>query len=188
MVDYPYTPASAPAAKAPKPADQKTRLADFLATLQFQYKHSGPVTAAHIKELQEIVAGKPVVEQHPFPSYTISGDKPGKVAVVYTAEEALVVIRALPDASRATPLWVAAEKAVLAYIDTNEGGLAAQNAFEVAVAADRLTDVADVPVIERLPDGRVREDRFPDRKLVADKAVVAPATPSTPPLVAPVHP
>ena len=163
----------------------RQRLEQFLATLQLQYKHSGPITSAHLKELADILAmnaGKPVVVQHPFPSYAVSGGGADKVGIVFTAEEALAVIRALNDDVRALPHWVAAEKAVLSFIDTNEGGLAAQTAFETAVATDQAANPKDAPEIERLPDGRVREDRFPDRKLVA------PVAPSTPPLVTPVAP
>jgi hypothetical protein len=176
----PAKPVSAAPVKEPSPQD---RLEALLASMRSNYEHNAPIAPAHIKELSSLVAlgrgDKGTVLRHPLPSSELIGKSGGGVSVVYTAEEALDYVRALPTDVRARVHWVKVEKLLLAAVEAGPTAdiNAAAQAFSEALAEDRKLAPAARKPDELLPDGRIREDRFPDRRPPAP----IPATPAAPP-------
>jgi hypothetical protein len=165
-------PMVAPMAPAnPDPAAEATpqqRLEALLASIKANYAHNAPIAPAHISELDALVrlgrGDKSMVPSHNFPNDVMIAKPDGTVAVVWSAEQALDYVRALPDDVRNRPYWVAAEKALLSAIDNSGDVKAAQVALDDAISKDRADTTIDRPADERLPDGRIRDDRFPDRR------------------------
>jgi hypothetical protein len=114
-------PMVAPMAPAnPDPAAEATpqqRLEALLASIKANYAHNAPIAPAHISELDALVrlgrGDKSMVPSHNFPNDVMIAKPDGTVAVVWSAEQALDYVRALPDDVRNRPYWVAAEKALL---------------------------------------------------------------------------
>lgn len=195
----PTTPPVAPpvVAAPPEPTPQE-RLEVLAASMQANYQHNAPISPSHIKEIQSLVSlgrgDKTVVQDHhEFPgsryhdnqSITVTAPD-GTVTVVSTAEQALAYIRALPDETRNKPAWVAAERTMLNAIDSNDPRTLqeAYVSFSDAQAGDVKSSREAPTPLERLPDGRVREDRFADRRLPPAPGAVAPApgdVPDAPP-------
>lgn len=174
---------SPPGALAGEPAEEtpQQRLEALLVSMKANYEHNAPVAPAHITELEALVAlgrgDKPSVASHPFGKYVLVAKPDGTAAVVWTAEQALDFVRALPDDVRNRPYWVVAEKLLLSAIDSTGDVTAAQAqiAFDDAISKDRAVTAIDRPADERLPDGRIREDRFPDRRPPAPPSPTAAA-------------
>jgi hypothetical protein len=178
-------PAPSPSDPSTKPADAKEptpqeRLEAVLFSMRENARHGAPTAPGDLKELEAIAAagrgGKVVrVVAHEFPggryhdnqSIVVHDGAEGKVRILSTAEDALDYIRSLPDEVRNRPKWVVAERSLLSALDTNE-----PRAFQGAYVAiseaqdeDATLNAPEREPFERLPDGRIREDRFADRRL-----------------------
>lgn len=187
MFDTPNKPAApADAAKPDAPAKEATvqeRLETLLVSMRNNAKHNAPVSPAHVAELEAIVAaggGKAAVASHDLTKHVLIGRKDGGVTVAYTAEEALDHVRSLPAEVRDRPYWVTAEKALLAAIDSGADAGAATAAFAEALAEDRKAAPVTRKPEDLLPDGRIREDRFADRRPPSPAAASAPTSPAKP--------
>jgi hypothetical protein len=147
------------------------------------------VSPAHVAELESIVmagGGKVAAVTHDLTKHVLMGTKGGGMTAAYTAEDALDYVRALPADVRDRAYWVVAEKSLLAAIDSGGDAGAATTAFAEALAEDRKTAPVTRKPDELLPDGRIREDRFADRRPPPppDSTAappVAPAKPMAPP-------
>lgn len=169
-----------------KPAERELgpqeRLEALLESMRNNAKHNAPVSPGMIRELEAIVAagrgGKVALRgasRHVFPggryhdnqSIVVKDGEDGKVRILGTAEDALAYIRSLPDEVRNRPKWVVAERSLLDALDSNEPRAyqAAYTAITEAQGDDELFDAPEHDEIERLPDGRIREERFADRRL-----------------------
>jgi hypothetical protein len=165
------------------------RLQALLVSMRNNARHNAPVSPAHVAELESIVAaggGPVVVPAHDLSKHVLIGKPDGGVVVAYTAEDALDYVRALPADVRDRAYWVVAEKSLLAAIDSGGDAGAATTAFAEALAEDRKTAPVTRKPDELLPDGRIREDRFADRRPppppgAAGSPQVAPPKPVAPP-------
>lgn len=158
------------------------RLEQLLYQMRENARHNAPISPGHIRELEAIVAagrnGKVPLRaggRHVFPggryhdnqSIVIKDKDSNEVKILGTAEDALAYIRSLPDEVRNRPKWIVAERSLLDALDSNEPRAyqAAYTAITEAQGDDELVDDPGHDDIEKLPDGRIREDRFPDRRL-----------------------
>jgi hypothetical protein len=160
MVDTP----SATPVKEPSVQD---RLQALLVSMRNNAKHNAPVSPADIAELESIAAaggGTPVVVTHDLTKTVLIRKPDGTVTAAYTSEDALDYVRVLPADVRDRAYWVVAEKSLLAAIDSGGDAGMATAAFAEALAEDRKMEPVTRKPDELLPDGRIREDRFPDRR------------------------
>lgn len=192
MVDSapPVKPAAPPSSPAPvktapaalvKELSPQERLEALLLSMRANYQHNAPISPGHIKELESIVAaggGKVAVVTHDLAKHVLIAKPDGSVVVAYTAEDALDYVRSLPVEVRDLPYWVVAEKSLLAVIDSGGDTGAATTAFAAALAEDRKTAPVTRKPDELLPDGRIREDRFADRRPPAPPATQPAAQPA----------
>jgi hypothetical protein len=159
-----------PDAPVEKELSPQERLEALLLHMRAQASSGAPMSPYILRELEAIVTAgrgdKGTVVRHDFPRHTVSGAG-DKVVLFYTVEEALDFVRALPDDVRNRAHWKTVEAALLTAMDTglDSDVSRAQTAFEAALAEDRKLTPLDRPDYERLPDGRIRDDRFPDRRL-----------------------
>lgn len=189
MSDAPNTkpPVTAAPAKPDAPAKEPTvqeRLEALLVSMRNNAKHNAPVSPAHVAELEAIVAadggGKVAVASHDLTKHVLIVRKDGGVTVAYTAEEALDYVRSLPAEVRDRPYWVTVEKALLAAIDSGADAGTATTAFAEALAEDRKAAPVTRKPDDLLPDGRIREDRFADRRPPAPAGAPLPGAPAKP--------
>jgi hypothetical protein len=165
---------------AEKELNPQERLEALLFAMRENARHNAPMSPVHLKELQSIVAAgrgdKAVhVDRHEFPggryhdnqSIVVPDGGDGKVRILGTAEDALDYIRSLPDDVRNRPKWIVAERTLLDALDSNEprSYQAAYTAIQEAQGDDERLNAPEREPLERLPDGRIREDRFVDRRL-----------------------
>ncbi len=182
MADNPNTkpPASAAPVKTDAPAKEPTvqeRLEALLLSMRNNARHNAPVSPAHVAELESIVlagGGKASVVTHDLTRHVLIGKPDGGIIVAYTAEDALDYVRKLPADVRDRAYWVVAEKSLLAAIDSGGDAGAATTAFAEALAEDRKTVPVTRKPDELLPDGRIREDRFADRRPPPPPSAIAP--------------
>jgi hypothetical protein len=163
-------PPARPDAPVEPELSPQDRLEALLLHVRSQANSGAPVSPYILKELDSIVTAgrgdKGSIIRHDFPRQTITGAV-DKVVVFHSVEEALDYARALPPEVRERPHWKAAELAMLNAMDSGDAAAVgrAQTAFENALAEDRKLTPLERKPDELLPDGRIRDDRFPDRRL-----------------------
>jgi hypothetical protein len=165
-----------------KELNPQERLEALLFSMRENARHNAPISPSMVKELEAIVSagrgGKMTVRsggRHVFPggryhdnqSVVIKDKDSGEVKILGTAEDALAYMRSLPDEVRNRPKWIVAERSTLDALDSNEPRAyqAAYTAITEAQGDDEMVDAPEHDEIEKLPDGRIREDRFADRRL-----------------------
>ena len=159
------------------------RLVALRDAMRFQARHAAPVSPAMLTEMDAIVAvggGTGTVVRHDFRECSLITKDGTAVVMVHTVEEALDFVRALPGEVRDRPHWKEAERRLLLAMDSNEISAVnyAQDAFDAALMADRKLTPLDRKPDERLPDGRLREDRFADRRMPPPPPVAEEARPA----------
>lgn len=162
--------AKAPAVEPVKELTQQERLEALLTSIRHQVKHNAPIPGTIMQEMEAVVtlgrADKRPLIRHDFARHSLV-EVDGKVTMIHTVEEGLDFVRALPAEVRDRPHWREAERRLLLALDSGEPSSLnfAQSAFEAALTEDRRATPLDREPDPRLPDGRIREDRFADRRV-----------------------
>jgi len=155
---------------APEPPQETPvpdRLRAVVNSIKTNARHNAPIAPGDIAELEAIVAastGTVVVPKHDLTRTVLIRKPDGTVTAAETAEDAVDYIKTLPADVRDRPHWVVAERSLLAVIDSGGDAGVATTAVADAVAEDRKLSPVTRKPDELLPDGRIREDRFPDRR------------------------
>ncbi len=158
-------------AEAEKERTPQERLDALAVHVRRHAESAAPISPWIVSEIEALAAAgrgdKGTLIRHEFadPVLLVAAGKP--VVAVHTAEEALDYVRSLPVEVRDRLHWQKAERLLLAALDPGGDASAlasAGAAFEAALTEDRRLTPLDRKPDERLPDGRVREDRFADRR------------------------
>lgn len=168
--DTPKTPEMetyTPTPDRPQETSVPDRLRAVLTSIKTNARHNAPIAPGDIAELEAIVAastGTVMVVKHDLTKTVLIRKPDGTVTAAETAEDAVDYIKALPADVSDRPHWVVAERSLLAAIDSGGDVGVATTAFADALSEDRKLSPVTRKPDELLPDGRIREDRFPDRR------------------------